>query len=114
MAIQHAYECMLILKPSLAKEESDKVIDRYAELVKTLQGDVQKVDRMGKRKIAFDMKKNPEGYYATINFTSPGTAVAEMERQMRLSDDVLKFQTLRNDPVRAIPVKAKKPAGAAA
>jgi len=114
MAITPAYECMLILKPSLAKEESDKIIDRYADVVKSLQGDVQKVDRMGKRKIAFDMKKNPEGYYATINFTAPGTAVAELERQLRISDDILKFQTLRNDPVRAIPVKAKKPASAAA
>lgn len=104
----HAYEIMLILKPSLAKEESDKIIDRYAEVVKTLQGEVQKIDRMGKRKIAFDMKKNPEGYYATINFTSPGTVIAEIERQMRISDDILKFQTLRNDPVKALPVKAAK------
>jgi len=103
-----AYECMLILKPSLAKEESDKIIDRYAEVVKTLQGEVQKIDRMGKRKIAFDMKKNPEGYYATINFTAPGTAIAELERQMRISDEILKFQTLRNDPVKALPVKAPK------
>jgi small subunit ribosomal protein S6 len=107
MANHPAYECMLILKPSLAKEESDKIIDRYAEVVKTLEGDVQKIDRMGKRKIAFDMKKNPEGYYATINFTAPGTAIAELERQMRISDEIIKFQTLRNDPVRAIPVKAK-------
>ena len=107
MASATAYECMLILKPSLAKEESDKIIDRYAEVVKTLSGEVQKIDRMGKRKIAFDMKKNPEGYYATINFTAPGPAIAELERQMLISDDILKFQTLRNDPVTQIPVKAK-------
>jgi small subunit ribosomal protein S6 len=113
MAITPAYECMLILKPSLAKEESDKIIDRYAEVVKTLQGEIQKIDRMGKRKIAFDMKKNPEGYYATINFTAPGTAIAELERQMRISDDILKFQTLRNDPVKPLPVKAAKAASAA-
>jgi small subunit ribosomal protein S6 len=108
-----AYECMLVLKPTLAKEESDKIIDRFADVIKSLEGDVQKVDRMGKRKIAFDMKKQAEGYYATINFTAPGTVVAELERQMRIADEILKFQTLRNDPVRPIPVKAKAAPAAA-
>jgi small subunit ribosomal protein S6 len=112
MAGNHAYECMLILKPSLAKEESDKIIDKYADLIKAQGGEVQKVDRLGKRKIAFDMKKNPEGYYATINFTSLGTLISELERQLRISDEIVKFQTVRNDPVRAIPVKSK-PAPAA-
>lgn len=112
MAIQHAYECMLILKPNLSKEDSDKVIDRFAEVIKTQSGEVQKVDRLGKRKIAFEMKKNPEGYYATINFTGHNQLVAEFERQMRISDDILKFQTLRNDPVKAIPVKPGKAAAA--
>ena len=107
MAIIHAYELMLILKPSLAKEESDKIIDRYADVLKTLQAEVQKIDRMGKRKIAYDMKKNPEGYYATVNFTAPGPAIAELERQLRISDEIIKFQTFRNDPVKALPVKAK-------
>jgi small subunit ribosomal protein S6 len=106
---------MLILAPGLAKEESDKVIDRFAELVKTLGGEVQKIDRMGKRKIAFDMKKNPEGYYATLNFTAPGASIAELERQMRIAEEILKFQTVRMDPVKIIPGKAKPvPAPAAA
>ena len=108
MATQAAYECMLILKPSLSKEESDKLADRFADVVKTNGGEVQKIDRMGKRKIAFDMKKNPEGYYFTLNFTALGASIAELERQMRLTDDVLlKFQTLRMDPIKVIPGKPK-------
>jgi small subunit ribosomal protein S6 len=107
MAFHPAYECMLILKPVLSKEDSDKMADRFADVIKTNGGEVQKIDRMGKRKIAFDMKKNPEGYYFTINFTALGSSIAELERQLRITDDVLKFQTLRMDPVRVIPVKPK-------
>jgi small subunit ribosomal protein S6 len=105
MATQSAYECMLILKPALSKEDSDKLADRFADVIKTNGGEVQKTDRMGKRKIAFDMKKNPEGYYFTLNFTAPGSSIAELERQMRITDDVLKFQTLRMDPVKMIAAK---------
>lgn len=105
MATPSAYECMLILKPAMSKEDSDKLADRFAEVIKTNGGEVQKIDRMGKRKIAFDMKKNPEGYYFTLNFTAPGSSIAELERQMRITDDVLKFQTLRMDPTKMIPVK---------
>ena len=96
--IQQAYETMVILKPSLTKEEADKLVDKYAEVVKTEGGEVGKIDRMGKRKIAYEMKKQAEGTYALIEFRSPGPAVAELERQLRLSDDVLKFQTLRQEP----------------
>ena len=107
-AIQQAYETMVILKPSLTKEEADKLVDKYAEVVKTEGGEVGKIDRMGKRKIAYEMKKQQEGTYALIEFRSPGTAVAELERQMRLSDDVLKFQTLRVEPeYRPIPKKPR-------
>lgn len=98
---------MLIMKPALSKEDSDKLADRYAEVVKTQGGEVQKIDRMGKRRIAFDMKKNPEGYYFTINFTAPGPCIAELERQLGISDDLLKFQTLRMDPVKPMDLKPK-------
>jgi small subunit ribosomal protein S6 len=111
--VQQAYETMVILKPSLTKEEADKLVDKYAEVVKTEGGEVGKIDRMGKRKIAYEMKKQQEGTYALIEFRSPGKAVAELERQMRLSDDVLKFQTLRIEPeYRPTPKKPRVKAAA--
>ena len=108
MAIHSAYESMLILKPSLSKEDSDRLADKYAEVIKSNGGEVQKIDRLGKRKIAFDMKKNPEGYYTTLNFTAPGNSIAELERQLRIADDVIRFQTLRMDPIKVIVPKPKK------
>ena len=95
---QSAYENMVILKPGLTKEEADKLVDKFADVVKAEGGEVTKIDRVGKRKIAFEMKKQQEGTYALIVFNAPGTAVAELERQMRLNDEVLKFQTLRQVP----------------
>lgn len=109
-----AYESMVILSPGLTKEEADKLVDKYADVIKAQGGEVSKIDRMGKRKIAYEMKKQAEGTYALIVFTAPGPAVAELERQLRLSDDVLKFQTLRQEPeYRPVP-KAPRTATAGA
>jgi small subunit ribosomal protein S6 len=106
---------MVILSPGLTKEEADKLVDKYADVIKAQGGEVSKIDRMGKRKIAYEMKKQAEGTYALIVFSAPGPAVAELERQMRLSDDVLKFQTLRVEPEYRPVIKPRNaPAGAAA
>ena len=110
-----AYEAMVIIDPGLTKEESDKLVDRYAEVVKTQGGEVSKIDRMGKRKMAYPMRKHAEGTYALLAFNAPGPAVAELERQMRLSDEVLKFQTLKVVPeYRPVPRKKRLAAAAAA
>lgn len=109
------YETMVILSPGLTKEEADKLVDKYADVIKAQQGEVTKIDRMGKRKIAYEMKKQQEGTYALLVFNAPGGAVAELERQLRLADEVLKFQTLRFVPeYKPIPKKRNVPAGAAA
>ena len=110
------YETMVILSPGLTKEEADKLVDKYADVIKAQGGEVTKVDRMGKRKIAYEMKKQQEGTYALLVFTGPGSIVAELERQMRLNDEVLKFQSLRQTlEYKPIPKKQRPaPAGVAA
>lgn len=112
MAVNISYETMVILKPSLAKEDTDRLIDKYGEVVKTQGGTVTKIDRLGKRKIAYDMKKQPEGFYCTLQFDAPSQVVAELERQLRISDDILKFMTLKQEPVSVVPVKKPAPAAA--
>jgi len=111
----NAYETMVILNPGLTKEEADKLVDKYAEVVKTQGGEVTKVDRMGKRKLAYEMQKHQEGTYALLVFNAPGNVVAELERQLRLADEVVKFQSLRVVPeYRPIPRKKREAAAAAA
>ena len=115
MAKIQAYETMVILSPGLTKEEADKLVDKYADVIKAQQGEVTKIDRMGKRKIAYEMKKQQEGTYALIVFNAQGPCVAELERQLRLSDEVLKFQTLRQEPeYRPLPKKPRAESAASA
>ena len=114
MAKLTSYETMVILKPTLSKEETDKIIDRFQDLIKAQGGQVSKVDRMGKRRIAYEMKKNIEGFYGLYEFQAGPDVVAELERQLRLTDEVLKFQSLKQDPLALLPAKKPAPAPAAA
>ena len=115
VAALNPYESMVILDPGLTKEEADKQVDRYVEVVKAQGGEVTKVDRMGKRKLAYAMRKHAEGTYALIVFNAPPAAVFELERQLRLADEVLKFQTLRVRPeYKPVPRKQRIAAAAAA
>ncbi len=115
MALIHPYESMVILDPGLTKEEADKLVDRYLEVVKAGGGEVSKVERMGKRKLAYPMRKHSEGAYVLMVFNSPSAVVFELERQMRLADEVLKFQTLRVVPeYKPVPRKQRVAAAAAA
>ena len=98
MVIYKAYEAMLILKPNLAKDETEKLLDKFQATVKEQGGQITKVDRMGKRKIAYEMKKLTEGFYCLMQFDAPPTAIAEVERQFRLAEDVVTFQILKAAP----------------
>ncbi|MGH7441234.1 MAG: 30S ribosomal protein S6 [bacterium] len=108
------YESMVIIEPGLTKEDADKLVDRYAEVIKTEGGEVTKIDRMGKRKLSYPMRKHAEGTYALLVYNAPPTAVAELERQMRLADEVLKFQSLKIVPeYKPVPRKQRVAAAAA-
>ena len=108
MSQKNNYESMFILLPTLSKDETDKLIERFQNVIATQTGEVTKVERLGKRKLAYEIKAQQEGFYVLFQFKAPGAAVHEFERQMRLTDSVLKHQTLIVEPLRQLKVKAKK------
>jgi len=108
MSQKNNYESMFILLPTLSKDETDKLIERFQNVIATQTGEVTKVERLGKRKLAYEIKAQQEGFYVLFLFKAPGAAVHEFERQMRLTDSVLKHQTLIVEPLRQLKVKAKK------
>lgn len=108
------YESMFILNAILSKEDTDKLIDKFQALLTGLAAEISKVERLGKRKMAYEVKGQEEGFYVLFNFRSKTAAVNELERQFRFSDQVLKFQTLKVLPLRPLKVKIKKPRAAAA
>jgi small subunit ribosomal protein S6 len=107
MESTNQYESMFILNQALSKEDTDKLIDRFHTVLASQSADLVKTERMGKRKMAYWVKGQEEGFYVLFQFRSKPEAVTELERQFRFSDQVLKFQTLKVVPFR--PVKVKPP-----
>ena len=91
------YEELFIVDPDASEEEIDSLVGQVEGVVKDADGAIDKVDKWGKRKLAYRIKKHEEGYYVLIQFSSDAEAVKEIERQFRVNDLVLKYITVRID-----------------
>jgi small subunit ribosomal protein S6 len=91
------YEELFIVKPDAAEEEIDALIEQMKTVIATAGGTVDKVDKWGKRKLAYRVDKHREGYYVLFQFSADGAAVKEFERRLRVADAVIKFLTVRID-----------------
>lgn len=93
----HPYELMVILDPGIDERTVAPSIDKFLGVIRTAGGDVQEVDIWGKRRLAYEIKKHNEGIYVVVNFTATPEATAELERQLSLSEAVLRTKVLRAD-----------------
>jgi small subunit ribosomal protein S6 len=91
------YEELFIVKPDAADEEVDQYVEQLRTQLTTAGATVDKVDKWGKRKLAYRIDKYREGSYVLFQFTSQPEVVKELERRLRVSDIVLKFLTVRID-----------------
>jgi small subunit ribosomal protein S6 len=91
------YEELFILRPDLPEEETDQIIERLTTLIAGQGGNVDKADKWGIRKLAYRVQKRTEGFYVLLQFTAKPETVKELERQLRVSDQVMKFITVRID-----------------
>jgi len=91
----NCYETLVIVKPTLTDEETAKQIEALKSHVSELGGEVAATKDMGLRKLAYEIDKNPRGYYAVVYHKSPGSAIAEIERKLRYNEDILKFFTIK-------------------
>jgi small subunit ribosomal protein S6 len=89
-----AYELMVIADGDLEENNVEAVVRWVQEQIKAKGGDVRKTDRWGKRRFAFEINKKPDGYYFVIEFVG-GEALADLERQFRLADDIVRHKLLR-------------------
>jgi small subunit ribosomal protein S6 len=97
------YEHVFLARPDLSGQQAEGLIDTYKNLIQENGGSVEKAEYWGLKPIAYRVKKNRKAHYALINIDAPHAAVAEMERQMRLSDDVMRYLTLKVDELEAGP-----------
>jgi small subunit ribosomal protein S6 len=89
------YELLLILDPSLDERTVAPSIDTFLNVVRQGGGSVESVEVWGRRRLAFEIRKNAEGIYAVINVTAPSAAVTELDRQLNLNESVLRTKIIR-------------------
>jgi small subunit ribosomal protein S6 len=91
------YENLFIVKPDATEEEIDHLIDQMSKNVTTTGGTIDKVDKWGKRRLAYRIEKHREGTYVLMQFSAEPATVKEFERRLRVQDSVIKFLTVRID-----------------
>lgn len=91
------YETMFVIKPDLPEEQYDAVIERFKGIIEGEQGEVTNINRMGRRRLAYEVKKYREGYYVVFNFTGAPGITQELERNFRISDDVIRYLIIKED-----------------
>ncbi|EDY37464.1 ribosomal protein S6 [Cyanobium sp. PCC 7001] len=94
---QPYYETMYILRPDIPEEEVESHITKYRDLVIEAGGEVLDCQMRGKRRLAYSIDKHREGIYVQLNHNGDGQQVAPLERAMRLSEDVIRYLTVKQD-----------------
>lgn len=94
------YELMVILDPSLDERTVAPSLDTFLNVIRTAGGSVEKVDVWGKRRLSYEILKHSEGIYAVLDITSDPDAVKELDRQLGLTESVLRTKVLRREPAR--------------
>ncbi|MDH2412835.1 30S ribosomal protein S6 [Nocardioides sp. CER19] len=90
-----AYEVMVILDPSLDERTVAPSLDKYLNVVRNDGGTVDNVDVWGRRRLAYEIKKNPEGIYAVVTLTAEPATVKELDRQLTLNESILRTKVIR-------------------
>jgi small subunit ribosomal protein S6 len=102
------YETLLLLSPELNAENKKGVIDNLVAIIEREEGTMLSVDDWGTKELAYPVHKFVRGQYVRMEYTSPGKAVAELERIVRITDGIFKFVTVKlaDKYVPAAPVEA--------
>ena len=91
------YEIMFIVNPNATEEEIDKINGQIETVVTNGGGKVEKLEKMGKRRLAYEVNKQREGHYVLFVLTANGDIIKECERRLRVIDAVMKYITVRTD-----------------
>jgi small subunit ribosomal protein S6 len=95
--MQRTYEVMFIVRPDLQEEDVEKLISTLQTHATNAGAQVQNAEKMGKRRLAYDVRKFSDGLYVLFTLLADGKAIHELERRMRVTEQVIKFLTVRMD-----------------
>jgi ribosomal protein S6 len=93
--VTHQYELMVILDPEIDERTVAPSLDKFLNVIRNDGGTIENVDIWGRRRLAYEIKKKSEGIYAVVNFTANSDATIELDRQLKLSEAVLRTKVLR-------------------
>jgi small subunit ribosomal protein S6 len=95
--MNRTYELMFIVRPDMVDEDLDKLISTLEGQVTTSGGTVKNVERMGKRRLAYTVRRFSDGMYVLLTVEGSGALIHELERRLRVTEPVIKFLTVRID-----------------
>ena len=95
--MNRTYEIMFIVRPDVEEAELDKLVETFSGYVTTGGGVVKTTEKMGRRRLAYTVKKFNDGFYILLVVDAPASLISEIERRLRVSEPVIKFITVRMD-----------------
>src|SRR5215510_5900158 len=91
------YEIMFIVNPNTPEEDIDKINGQIEAIITSGGGTIDKIEKMGKRRLAYEVDKHREGYYVLFVMAANGDIIKECERRLRVMDAIIKYITVRTD-----------------
>ena len=88
------YESVIIINPNVDEEGIKALVQKFTNLINS-DGKVEKADELGKRRLAYEINKNKEGYYVVFYLEANTSLIEELERNYRITDEVIKFMTIK-------------------
>ena len=95
--MNRTYEVMFIVRPDVEEADLDKLIEGFSGNVTNGGGEVKSVEKMGRRRLAYTVRKFNDGFYVLMTVAAAGSLISEIERRLRVSEQVIKFITVRMD-----------------
>src|SRR6201996_1065325 len=106
--VSRSYEIMFIVRPDVDEAEIDKIVETFSGYVTNGGGTVKSTEKMGRRRLAYTVRKFNDGIYILLIVDAPASLISEIERRLRVSEQVIKFITVRTDEEEKRVAKIKK------
>ncbi len=103
-----SYECTFICSPELDSAKLEDISSKVSKIIETADGKIKNIQQLGKKKLAYNIKKFREGNYTYVEFDAAGSVVLSLENFFKVNDDVIRFLTVKVEPKKKV---VKKPRG---
>jgi len=106
--VTHQYELMVILNPEIDERQVGANLEKFLKVITTDGGTIENIDIWGKRRLAYEIQKKTEGIYAVVNFTATAATTQELDRQLNLSEQIMRTKVLRAEEAIAMIASEKQ------